>query len=610
MRPLLLCALTSLLMAFTLATARGAVPARCGLPGFVPVGGRPCPRALRGGSLPTAPRVRTGPRPPAPGATGAGPGATENPALFGIFGSIGNKILDTLVGWVADGAASALRYTAHLISETTAPDLESSWFSASYWRVAALATLLSVPFLCAAAVHALVRSDLGMLARAAFGYLPLAMIGVAIAAPLTTLVLSATDQMSTFVAGASGNADATFLARAATSVSAASVIAQDPFLAFFAGLVTVGATLSLWVELVIRAAAVEVIVLMLPLFFAAMVWPARRVWAIRAVETLFALILAKFAIVSVLALGGSAIAHAPSDGPVSLITGATLVMLAVLTPWALLRILPVHEIAAAAAGGLSAAPRAAVGSGAGQLLRGGSGAGSGEGSDAGGGESSNGGLGDPDSDIPRRLGQPRSVGAGSATAGRFSPPTTEELGAVEGDGSGAVERDGAGAVAARAGERGAVAAATQETEPTPGPRAEAIEPVAADLVPVPRGPSANRGGGSEAAPVSGPAPARGDVGPPVSAGVAADGAPSAHEATDTSSDPRGPLPAVFRPETKLRTFTAGLDGDFRRLDDLTAPVTDEPDPGTVTGPQPPGDESASIPHEPLEAVEPPAGEAS
>ena len=56
----------------------------------------------------------------------------------------------------------------------------------------------------------------------------------------------------------------------------------------------------LWLELLMREAAVYVIVLMLPLVFAALVWPARRVWAVRAVELLVALILSKFAIVAVL----------------------------------------------------------------------------------------------------------------------------------------------------------------------------------------------------------------------------------------------------------------------------------------------------------------------
>jgi len=105
----------------------------------------------------------------------------------------------------------------------------------------------------------------------------------------------------------------------------------------------------------IREAAVYVIVLMLPLFFAALVWPARRVWAIRAVEMLVALILSKFAIVAVLALGGAALDHAASFSVTSLLAGLTLVLLAAFSPWVLLRLLPLHEIASAAAGGMRAA---------------------------------------------------------------------------------------------------------------------------------------------------------------------------------------------------------------------------------------------------------------
>ena len=110
--------------------------------------------------------------------------------------------------------------------------------------------------------------------------------------------------------------------------------------------------MTLWLELLIREAAVYVIVLMLPLFFAAMVWPARRIWAIRAVELLIALILSKFAIVAVLSLGGAALGHTLLPGFQALFAGTTLVLLAAFSPWAMLRLLPLHELAGAAVGGL------------------------------------------------------------------------------------------------------------------------------------------------------------------------------------------------------------------------------------------------------------------
>ena len=80
--------------------------------------------------------------------------------------------------------------------------------------MSAIAAVLTLPFLFAAAVQALIRSDLGLLVRAAFGYLPLAMLAVAIAAPVTMLLLAASDELCGFISSAAGNASAHFLAKA------------------------------------------------------------------------------------------------------------------------------------------------------------------------------------------------------------------------------------------------------------------------------------------------------------------------------------------------------------------------------------------------------------
>jgi hypothetical protein len=112
-----------------------------------------------------------------------------------------------------------------------------------------------------------------------------------------------------------------------------------------------------------RAAAVYVIVLMLPLAFAAFVWPARRVWAIRAVELLVALILSKFVIVAVLSLGGAALSQSAMHSFTGMLAGFVLLVLGAFAPWALLRLLPLAEIASGAAGSLQRDARASLGAG-------------------------------------------------------------------------------------------------------------------------------------------------------------------------------------------------------------------------------------------------------
>jgi hypothetical protein len=260
---------------------------------------------------------------------------------------------------VLGGAKFALHETATLLSDTSSPELTSTWFSARYWRVAGIAVLLTLPFLFAAAIQALLRSDLTLLLQAAFGYLPLAMLAVTVAAPITMLLLAASDEMSAVVSSATGATSTVFVGQ---TVSALGILTlkTGPFMAFFVALLVVAAAVVLWIELLMREAAVYVIVLMLPLAFAAMVWPARRIWAIRAVELLVALVISKFAIVAVLSLGGAALSSGANPGSASLtavLIGLVLLLMGAFTPWALLRLLPLAEIGASAAGSLSSQTR-------------------------------------------------------------------------------------------------------------------------------------------------------------------------------------------------------------------------------------------------------------
>jgi hypothetical protein len=277
--------------------------------------------------------------------------------LGGGSSSAGSKV-ETAAELLAIGAAAfesarlAMKIVAKAINATTKPQLTSTWFSATYWRVTAIAALLTLPFLFAAAIQALMRSDLSLLVRAAFGYLPLAALATAVVAPVTMLLLAASDEMSSLVSSAAGSGD---LLHEVIAIGGLAVIAHgSPFLLLTIGMLAIGAALAVWIELAVREAAVYVIVLMLPLMFAAMVWPARRVWAIRAVEMLVALILSKFAIVAVLTLGAGAIGH---GGALAAIAGIALLMLASLCPWMLLRLLPMSELAGAAAGSMGGALR-------------------------------------------------------------------------------------------------------------------------------------------------------------------------------------------------------------------------------------------------------------
>lgn len=274
----------------------------------------------------------------------------------GVIGKVaGNPLLQrtagigAIVAWVLGGAKWTMDHLASVISSTTSPALTAGWFTGVYLRVEAIALFFTLLFLCAAAAEALLRSDAALLARAVFAYLPLAALLTAVATPLTMLLLAASDQLSAGFASIAGAGTTRFLTGSSAWV-AAGLTAADPFFAVMAGGLVVAAGGALWVELLLREIAVYVVVAMLPLVFAAMVWPARRVWAIRAVEVLVALILAKVAIVVVLALGGAALQHAGVSGISKLLAGLALVILGAFSPWLLLRLIPLAEVASAAVG--------------------------------------------------------------------------------------------------------------------------------------------------------------------------------------------------------------------------------------------------------------------
>jgi len=110
----------------------------------------------------------------------------------------------------------------------------------------------------------------------------------------------------------------------------------------------------LWLEMVIRDAAIYIALFFVPLTFVAMIWPATSRYARRLVEFLIAVILAKFVVVAIIGLASAAITNAGATGPADdgqmferMIAGAALLVLAAWSPFALLRLIPMMEIAAA-----------------------------------------------------------------------------------------------------------------------------------------------------------------------------------------------------------------------------------------------------------------------
>ena len=226
-------------------------------------------------------------------------------------GSIGGSVaaagigavFDGLSQWVASGAEWLLSQIGNVLVSTTSIDLGADWFTTHYEVMTALAAIVVLPLLLVSTLQAVYRQNAGQLVRSFFVQLPLALLLGVVAVQIVILCLSATDALCTEVAGGSGSDVHALL----TGMSKGLIVAvADPGMATFVlllvGLLVAAASFVLWLELLVRAAAVYVAVLFLPLAMATLVWPTVAHWCRRLVETLTALILSKFVIVATLSL--------------------------------------------------------------------------------------------------------------------------------------------------------------------------------------------------------------------------------------------------------------------------------------------------------------------
>ena len=281
-----------------------------------------------------------------------------------------DSVLNAVGSWVTAGASWLLAQIGAVITSTTSVDLGASWFLSNYATMVALAGVVIVPMLLLGIMQAVYRQNGSMLIRSVLVNVPLALLLTAVAVKLVSLGLALTDTMSDVVSHGAGVDAGRFLSEVSLGLSGSGTAqpAVPTFVLFIAGLVVVFGALMVWVELLIRSAAIYVAVLFLPLVLASLAWPAIAHWCRRLVDTLVALILGKFVIVAVLSLAAGALAGGTGatangggggaagagggtaggeDGGFAAVLGGTaLLLLAAFAPWALFRLLPFIEAGA------------------------------------------------------------------------------------------------------------------------------------------------------------------------------------------------------------------------------------------------------------------------
>ena len=315
---------------------------------------------------------------PSPGGTGGGAGSVFGPGGIGSVldptGAAASALLNGVLsgfghaveGWIIAGTAHLVEAVGTAVAATTTPSFGAA-FSAELGLLERLGVELSALLLLFAVIQAVVRQDLAGLARAVLLRLPLAVLLGGGAAELVVLALHATDEMAATLVGSPTAAVGSLVQHLAGLLAG-----QGPSSALdtgFAGLVVAVVAalvaLVLWFELVVRSAALVVATLFLPLALAGLVWQESSRWARRLAETLTALVLSKLVVVGVLVLAAGSVSSATGlDG---LVQATALLLLATVSPFSLLRLIPMIE--AGAVGHLDGVGRRTAGAAAGLAVR-------------------------------------------------------------------------------------------------------------------------------------------------------------------------------------------------------------------------------------------------
>lgn len=285
--------------------------------------------------------------------------------------SLGKGVFDQITTWAADGAVWLLGQVVELTNKTTTPDLLGKGFLRQYRRMAAIAVVLALAMLLFACLEGLGRGDGGMLWRVFFVNVPVAALATSAAYVVVQLLIATTDGFCEAIAHSTATDTRNFfkgaieaLAESGAGTGPASAgpagapgaagVQVPLFVGFIAAVLAAFAAFLVWIELLMRDAAIYVVALFMPLALAASIWPRWTGALRRTAELVLVIVSSKFVIVAIIALAASLLANTGGKVEQVLAAGA-LLLLACFSPLVLFKLMPFAEGAVGAAYGRQSA---------------------------------------------------------------------------------------------------------------------------------------------------------------------------------------------------------------------------------------------------------------
>jgi len=365
-----------------------------------------------------------------PGIDIPGPGDILG-GIGGFFGGLAEDagraiveyVLEFIFGLIAQAVASITGALAQSFNgASTRVDLTGGWFSSDggstvTTMTSVVAGSLVLVFLFMSLIRAMFAGEFSTMWRAALIDVPIAFLATALTVVVASALLAMVDEASATLLGADGEQLAAF----GDSLADIEQLSLAGLLGILFGLLFIVGAVLVWIQLLVRAALIYIVIAFAPITWVTRAYPGTRGIARRGVEVAIALILSKFVMAISFRLGAEALAS--SDVPSgeadlsAMLIGSAIMLMTAFMPWMIFKIIPAVENATSAAAPQSAAVGAAVVGGGLAIagIRGLAGGGGGSGSAGGrgsGGSSGSGGSagGGGDSAGP-------SGGAGPGAAG-------------------------------------------------------------------------------------------------------------------------------------------------------------------------------------------------
>jgi hypothetical protein len=252
-----------------------------------------------------------------------------------------------------DGATWFLDRLQELVTAPTRPDLSVGWWVEKYNLMLALAAVVAAATLILALIDDAAKGSPEGLARAVLADVPVAGLVGGVGPLVIQYLVDLADWLNGRLLQDLGVDSAKTLSSSAEWFAAFSSTTGGPatpaVAALIAALVTILAGFVIFLELMLRANAIYLIAALIPVLYAVRIWPAAKTVVRRSTEVLVAVVFVQPVVGLAVAMGAAASTTLDGIGDSSFqefgtaIAGATMLLLAALSPWAFIALLPALE---------------------------------------------------------------------------------------------------------------------------------------------------------------------------------------------------------------------------------------------------------------------------